>query len=109
LTKELDLDARQRAEVTVILEAQRAEVAKAWSDPSVAAAVRIGATQAIGEKTADRIRAILNDEQRKKYIQPRRHEAPVGAPGGDVQKWMTTAQGLGQPAVAAASAAGKGN
>ena len=108
MTKELNLDAGQQTKLTTILETQRAEVVKVWSDTSVSAAIRVAATQAIGDKTADRIRAILNDEQRKKYIKPREHEAPVGAPGGDVQKWMNTAQGLERPSNAAAPAAAKG-
>ena len=88
-------------------EAQRAEVAKVWSDASVPSAIRVGATQAIGDRTAERIRTLLNDEQRRKYIQPRQHEVPVGAAGGDVQKWMQAAQD--QERSAAASAATKGN
>lgn len=97
LARELQLDARQQSEVTKILQQQRSDVAKVWSDPSVSAALRIAATQAIGDKTADKIRALLNDAQRSKYILPRQHEAPVGAPGGDVQKWLQTAQELEQP------------
>ena len=104
MTKELDLDVRQQTELKTILEAQRSEVARVWSDPSVPSAVRVGATQAIGERTADRIRAMLSDEQRKKYIQPRQHEAPVGAPGGDVQTWMSATQGQQPPATASAAA-----
>jgi len=104
MTKELDLDVRQQTELKTILEAQRSEVSRVWSDPSVPSAVRVGATQVIGERTADRIRAMLSDEQRKKYIQPRQHEAPVGAPGGDVQTWMSAAQGQALPATASAAA-----
>jgi hypothetical protein len=109
MTKELGLDARQQTQVKAILEDQRAEIARIWSDPAVSSALRIGATQAIGDKTADRIRATLNDEQRKKYIKPRQREATVGAPGTDVQKWMKTAQGQEPPSAVAAPAAAKGN
>ena len=99
LTAELGLDARQQQAVASVLVQQRTEVAKVWSDPSVPAALRVSA---IGDTTAERIRAILNEDQRKKYMQPRQHEAPVGAPGGDVQKWMQSAQGLEPAGVAAA-------
>jgi hypothetical protein len=68
--------------------AQRAEVIKAWNDPSVPAAVRIAMTQAVSEKTAERIRAVLSDEQRDKYAKAHQRDGQVGAPGGDVQKWM---------------------
>ena len=88
MAKELDLDANQQARLKSILLAQRAEVTKAWNDPSVPAAVRIATTQAVSEKTAERIRAVLNDEQRAKYAKAHQRDARVGAPGGDVQKWM---------------------
>ena len=82
LTKELDLDAGQQAQLKNILLSQRAEVEKVWSDPSTSSSIRIGATRAISERTADRIRSILNDAQRAKYIQPRNH----------VQSWISSAQ-----------------
>jgi hypothetical protein len=88
MAKELGLDANQQARLKSILLAQRAEMAKAWNDPSVPAAVRVATTQAVSEKTAERIRAVLNDEQREKYAKAHQRDAPVGAPGGDVQKWM---------------------
>jgi hypothetical protein len=88
MTKELDLDASQQAKLKRILLTQRAEVAEVWNDPSVPATVRVATTQAVSEKTAERIRAILNDEQREKYLKEHRRDVPVGTPGGDVQKWM---------------------
>jgi Spy/CpxP family protein refolding chaperone len=88
MAKELDLDANQQARLKSILLAHRAEVTKVWNDPSVPAAVRIAMTQAVSEKTAERIRAVLNDEQRAKYAKAHQRDARVGAPGGDVQKWM---------------------
>jgi hypothetical protein len=88
MATELDLDASQQATLKSILLTQRAEVAKVWNDPSVPATVRVATTQAVSEKTAERIRAILNDEQREKYIKEHRRDVPVGTPGGDVQKWM---------------------
>jgi hypothetical protein len=88
MSKELDLDAIQQSRLKSILLTQRAEVAKVWNDPSVPAAVRISATQAISEKTAERIRTMLNPEQREKYIRQHQRDTPVGAPGSDVQKWM---------------------
>jgi Spy/CpxP family protein refolding chaperone len=88
MAKELDLDANQQATLKSILLTQRAEVAKVWNDPSVPATVRVATTQAVSEKTAERIRAILNDEQREKYIKEHRRDVPVGTPGSDVQKWM---------------------
>jgi hypothetical protein len=88
LAKELGLDATQRAQVKKVLEGQREQVARVWNDGSIPAARRVSATQAIGDQTADRIRALLNDEQRKKYIKPRQRDAAVGTAGGDVESWM---------------------
>jgi hypothetical protein len=88
MAKELDLDANQQASLKSILLAQRAEMTQVWNDPSVPAAVRVATTQAVSEKTAGRIRAILSGEQREKYAKAHQSDAPVGAPGGDVQKWM---------------------
>jgi Spy/CpxP family protein refolding chaperone len=88
MARELDLDASQQATLKSILLTQRAEVAKVWNDPSVPATVRVATTQAVSEKTAERIRAILNGEQREKYIKEHRRDVPVGTPGGDVRKWM---------------------
>jgi len=88
LARELGLDATERTQVKKVLEGQRAEVARVWNDASIPAARRVSATQAIGDRTADRIRALLNDEQRKKYIKPRQRAAAVGTAGGDVESWM---------------------
>lgn len=93
MAKELDLDAAQQLQLKGILLNQRAEVLDVWNNSSVPAALRVSATQAISEKTADRIRAMLTDAQRAKYIKSRPHDTPAGAPGNDLQKWMTATQG----------------
>lgn len=90
LTKELKLDAGQQVKVKKILQEQQAQVSRLWSDTSMAPALRVNATQMIGDHTADQIRALLNDEQRTKYVQQHKREAKVGAPGADVQTWMTS-------------------
>jgi hypothetical protein len=71
LARELDLDEKQKIEVREILVRQRAEVNAAWSNPAIPAATRIAASRAIGDQTAERIRAILNDQQREKYLKAR--------------------------------------
>jgi len=89
LTRELGLTANQQGQVRKALESQREQVARVWSDTSVAPARRVGATQAIADRTAERIRALLTEEQRKKYLQPRKREAAVGASGARAEAWMT--------------------
>jgi hypothetical protein len=86
LAKALDLDAGQRAELREILEDQRQAVTKIWSDPALLSAERVPATRAVEERTAERIRAILNDEQKKRYNPPK----PQGtqAPPANVEAWM---------------------
>lgn len=91
VARELDLDAAQRVHLKNILENQRAEVARVWSDNSVAAAIRIASTQAVSDRTADSIRAMLSDDQRNKYIRPRLRDTGVGAAGGSVESWMNAA------------------
>jgi len=87
LSKALNLDARQQLELQKILQRHREQVMKVWSDTSVAPAHRVLATQAIGDKTTDQIRALLNDEQKKRYNPPRQaHEAAGSSPS--VEDWM---------------------
>ena len=90
LTKELKLDASQQVRVKKILQDQQVQVSRLWSDTSMAPALRVNATQTIGDRTADQIRALLNEEQRKRYVQEHKRTAKVGAPGADVQTWMTS-------------------
>lgn len=88
LTQGLDLDASQQAALRKVLINQREQILKVWNDPSpVPAAYRIGAVKAITDHTADQIRALLNDEQRKKYNPPRR-PSPEGEQRPDVSAWM---------------------
>jgi hypothetical protein len=86
LSKALDLDAAQRAELREILEDRRQAVMKIWSDRALLPAERVPATRAVEERTAERIRAILNDEQKKRYNPPK----PKGtqAPPANVEAWM---------------------
>jgi len=109
MAKELALDPQQQIQLGRILQTQREEIARAWRDPSVPAAIRVAATQAIGEKTSDRIRAILDDPQREKYMKSHQHDAPVGAAGGDVQTWIKAAHGLERPSATAQPNAAKEN
>jgi Spy/CpxP family protein refolding chaperone len=89
LTTELKLTPQQQQSVRKILEDQRQQVARAWSDTSVPSAVRVKATQAIGDRTADQIRALLTEEQRAKYVKPR--QPGTSAASADVEQWMNAA------------------
>jgi hypothetical protein len=86
LAKALQLDARQRTQLLTILESQRQAVSNIWSDPKLLPAERTPATRALQARTANQIRAILSDEQRKLYNPPK----PQGAepPSPNVEEWM---------------------
>lgn len=93
LSQALDLDEAQQSKLRKVLESQREQVMKVWSDSSLPAAYRISATQAISDGTADQIRALLNEEQRKKYNPPRQpHEAATGTNKRSVEDWMGDAK-----------------
>jgi hypothetical protein len=86
LAKALQLDARQRTQLLTILESQRQAVSNIWSDPKLLPAERTPATRALQERTADQIRAILSEQQKKLYNPPKpQGDAP---PSPNVADWM---------------------
>ena len=92
LSAELGLDASQQAEVRRILEDQRRQVASIWSDPAVPAAYRVHATRTISDRTGDRIRALLTEEQKAKYNQARKpRESAEQSATPSVEEWMKAA------------------
>jgi hypothetical protein len=86
LSKALDLDAHQRAQLLGILQAQRAAVSEVWRDPALLPAERGPATRAIEQHTAEQIRAILSDKQKERYNPPKPQS--TFAPSPDVDKWL---------------------
>ncbi|MBS0375937.1 MAG: hypothetical protein JSR73_15265 [Proteobacteria bacterium] len=93
LAKELILSPHQQDEVRGILQQQQTEVTRAWRDESVPAATRVAATRAAQERTAERIRAILNDAQRERFSKPRPADAKVGGSAADLANWMDAMNG----------------
>jgi len=93
LTGKLGLDVRQQEALRQVLLEQREEVLAVWADESRPAAARVQATEAVGERTADRIRALLNESQRARYNRPRSKEAAPASPRPSVETWMKTAAG----------------
>jgi hypothetical protein len=67
LAKNLDLDEAQQSAVKNILEQRRQESLRLRLDPSIAPNSRIARFRVLQDKTVERIRAVLNEEQRKKY------------------------------------------
>lgn len=93
LAAELDLDAAQQEKIKWILEDQRIQIKNLWDDTSVPASIRVVSTQAMSAKTAERIRALLNDRQKEKYSKPRK--PPSAADHADkrrAEEWMNDMQ-----------------
>ena len=67
LARSLDLNEAQRAAVKKILEQRRQETLRIRQDPSISGGARIDRFRALQDNTVERIRAVLNEEQKKKY------------------------------------------
>jgi hypothetical protein len=93
LTRELDLTAVQQEAVRQILQDQRESVQHLWHDSEIAPAERAPALRLIGERTADRIRAVLDEEQKKKYNRPVPEGALSAQASADVEGWLRATQG----------------
>ncbi len=88
LAKALDLDASQQTALRKLLLDQREQVRRIWSDESLASADRIALTKAVSKQTADRIRALLKPEQRKKYDPPPQAGPAQAVADAHVEDWM---------------------
>lgn len=67
LAKSLDLSEEQRAAVKNILLQRQQETLRLRQDASISGSARIDRFRALQDVTVQRIRALLNDEQKKKY------------------------------------------
>jgi hypothetical protein len=67
LAKNLDLNEAQQAAVKKILEQRQQETLRIRMDPSISGSARIARFRALQDNTVERIRAVLNEEQRNKY------------------------------------------
>jgi hypothetical protein len=88
LAKRLDLNVKQTAEVRRLLVIRQARMRAVWTDAAIAADDRVGAVKAINEKTEAQIRALLTEEQRKKYFQPRPSGSLATDPQPSVEEWL---------------------
>jgi hypothetical protein len=67
LARSLDLNETQQAAVKKILEQRQQETLRIRQDASISGGTRIERFRALQDQTVLRIRAVLNDEQKKKY------------------------------------------
>jgi Spy/CpxP family protein refolding chaperone len=65
--KNLDLSEAQQAAVKKILEQRQQETLRLRRDSSISGSARIAQFRALQDNTVERIRAVLNEEQRKRY------------------------------------------
>jgi len=88
LAQRLDLDAKQRAQVRRLLAVRQAEIRRVWTNPAIAGSDRVGAVKAINDKTMAQIRALLTEEQKTKYFQPRPAGSPAREPQPSMEDWL---------------------
>jgi Spy/CpxP family protein refolding chaperone len=67
IAKSLDLSEPQQAAVTKILEQRQQETLRIRQNTSISGSARIDQFRALQDNTVERIRAVLNEEQKKKY------------------------------------------
>jgi periplasmic protein CpxP/Spy len=89
--KALDLDQAQQAGVKAILEHQQVLARQIHLDPSLSGSDRIGRFRALQRGTVLRIRALLNDEQRKKY-DPLDRGTQTNSSQPSIEDWLKATQ-----------------
>jgi hypothetical protein len=91
LAKSLELDGTQQAKLREILENEHRQISQVRTGTPPAGVDRVGLMLAVLDQTREEIRAMLNEEQRKKYpaAVPRGSTAPASA---DLDYWMRRTQ-----------------
>ena len=87
LARALQLDAGQQRSLRSVLMDQRAQAQRIWSDASLPSASRVAASKALGRQTADRIRALLTPEQRKRYDVSQQDGPPQAVANAHLEDW----------------------
>jgi len=97
LAKALDLNQMQQAGLKAVLEHQQSQARQIQFDQTISGEERIGKFRALQEDTVLRIRALLNDEQKKKY-EPLNHQAENPSSSDSyIGQWMKYHQRAEQP------------
>ena len=88
LAATLNLDEAQQVAVKRILQQRQEEILRLRHDPSITGSTRIERLRALQDQTVQRIRLVLNDEQKKKY-DPLAVRKAGPAPGQkSVEDWL---------------------
>jgi periplasmic protein CpxP/Spy len=88
LAKALDLNETQQSEIKTVLEHQQGQARRIQFDPNLSGADRNDRFRALQDDTVLRIRALLNEEQKKKYDPLNHGTQHTGSPGNYVDQWM---------------------
>jgi hypothetical protein len=96
LAKSLDLNEKQQAGVKAVLERQQFQARQIQFDPNISGEERIGRFRALQDDTVLRIRALLDDEQKKKYDPLGHGKQEAGSSDKYVDQWMKSHQRTGQ-------------
>lgn len=87
LTRNLGLNEGQQSAVKSILEARQQQTLLIRRDPSISGGARIERFRALQDATVERIRSVLNDEQKKKY-DPMAARQVQSTPEHSVEDWL---------------------
>jgi hypothetical protein len=88
LAKNLDLNEAQQSAVKKILEQRQQETLRMRLDPTITGSVGIDRFRALQEKTVEQIRAVLNEEQKKKYDPLAARKLPPAPQQRSVEDWL---------------------
>lgn len=89
--KSLDLNASQQAQLRTILEERQQQSVQLRANTALSGEARIDRFRALQDQTVERIRAILTDDQKKKY-DPLTVRKVQQQQNTDVDKWLAATQ-----------------
>ena len=84
----LNLTEAQQAAVKMIREQREMEILRLRSDSSISGSDRIAGLRALHDQTAERIRAVLNDEQKKNYDPLAARKVPPAPDQKSIEDWL---------------------
>lgn len=92
LAKSLGLSETQEAQVKSILEQRRQQMLQIRHNTSISGSARIDQFRALQDETIERIRAVLNDQQKKKYDPLAARKLQQQQPAPSVEDWLEAAR-----------------
>ena len=90
-TESLDLSETQQSEIRKILEFRQVQIRRIRLDESLSGDERISRLRGLQDSTVAQVRAVLSDEQKKKYDPLAVRQAQKSSPQPSVEDWMKAA------------------